>query len=659
MSMRFRQVHLDFHTSEKIRGVGREFSKEDFQAALRLGHVDSITVFAKCHHGLSYYDTRVGIPHPHLEKPLLPLMIEAASEIGVRTPIYISAGVDEQMIHRHPEWGVKAANGATFSPLAAGFKALCFNTPYLDYLCAQIEEVAQRFPGHGLFLDIIGLRRCFCTWCMKGMEAAGVDPRDDQAVVRYQYGVLLNYYRRATAAFRRHNPDTPIFHNSGHISRGFKEILPWFTHLELESLPTGGWGYDHFPLSARYAITTGMEFLGMTGRFHTTWGEFGGYKTPAALRYETAQMIALGARCSVGDQLHPGGRMDPDTYRLIGAAYAEVERREAWCRDVAPASEVAILSEESLEHGFTAARHEQTGDEGAARILLETQIPFDVIDTEADFGRYRVILFPDRIRMDAALAAKTNAFLAGGGRAILSHLSGLAPDRDAFAVRTSLRPLGESPWANDFIRAREPLADGLVAGPFVTYRRAMRVDPGQAETLAEAWKPYFNRDYDHFCSHQHAPCEGDAGYPAVVREGPLVYFAHPIFSLYRLVGQPLYKRLVINALRLLMPEGLPVTSNLPSTARLNLLRQGDRRVLHLLHAVPVRRGASPLNPNSVIEVIEDELPLHDVRLSLRPGMPVRRVFDPVSGEEVPFTAAGDRVELRFARVGFHEMRVLE
>ena len=30
------------------------------------------------------------------------------------------------------------------------------------------------------------------------------------------------------------------------------------THLELESLPTGGWGYDHFPLSARYAQTLGM-----------------------------------------------------------------------------------------------------------------------------------------------------------------------------------------------------------------------------------------------------------------------------------------------------------------------------------------------------------------------------------------------------------------
>ena len=40
--MRFRQVHLDFHTSEDIENVGGEFSKEQFQSALKTGHVDSM-----------------------------------------------------------------------------------------------------------------------------------------------------------------------------------------------------------------------------------------------------------------------------------------------------------------------------------------------------------------------------------------------------------------------------------------------------------------------------------------------------------------------------------------------------------------------------------------------------------------------------------------
>ena len=50
----YRQVHLDFHTSEKIPGVGARFSRDNFAQALKEGHIDSITLFAKCHHCLLY-----------------------------------------------------------------------------------------------------------------------------------------------------------------------------------------------------------------------------------------------------------------------------------------------------------------------------------------------------------------------------------------------------------------------------------------------------------------------------------------------------------------------------------------------------------------------------------------------------------------------------
>ncbi|MGG1550137.1 hypothetical protein [Paenibacillus ferrarius] len=91
--MRFRQVHLDFHTSEAIPEIGRQFSKEQFQAMLRNGHVDSMTVFAKCHHGWAYHESRVNERHPGLTFDLLQAMIEAAHEIDVLTPVYVSAGL--------------------------------------------------------------------------------------------------------------------------------------------------------------------------------------------------------------------------------------------------------------------------------------------------------------------------------------------------------------------------------------------------------------------------------------------------------------------------------------------------------------------------------------------------------------------------------------
>lgn len=93
-------------------------------------------------------------------------------------------------------------------------------------------------------------------------------------------------------------PGLPVFHNSGHQRRGRRDLAHVNSHLELESLPTGGWGYDHFPLSARYAQTLGMEFLGMTGKFHTSQANLAdtSIRTPCALRQRSVSPMVPNAQ---------------------------------------------------------------------------------------------------------------------------------------------------------------------------------------------------------------------------------------------------------------------------------------------------------------------------------------------------------------------------
>ena len=62
--LRFRQVHLDFHTSECIGNIGKAFDKNEWQQKLLDACVDSITCFSLCHHGWSYHPTEVGKTHP-------------------------------------------------------------------------------------------------------------------------------------------------------------------------------------------------------------------------------------------------------------------------------------------------------------------------------------------------------------------------------------------------------------------------------------------------------------------------------------------------------------------------------------------------------------------------------------------------------------------
>ena len=58
IDLRFRQVHLDFHTSENIEGIGADFDPEEFAATVEKARVNSITCFARCHHGWIYFDTK-------------------------------------------------------------------------------------------------------------------------------------------------------------------------------------------------------------------------------------------------------------------------------------------------------------------------------------------------------------------------------------------------------------------------------------------------------------------------------------------------------------------------------------------------------------------------------------------------------------------------
>ena len=175
--MRFRQVHLDFHTSGLIPGIGAQFDKAQFQAALKAGHVNSITIFSKCHHGWAYHPSEANTMHPHLDFDLLGAQLEACREIDVNAPVYLSAGLDEKEVLLHPEWLNVNPNGVDPSPFTkAYYHLLCYNTPYLDKLAAQVEEVMERYNPCGVFLDISSVRMCTCASCVRSMLEKGMEP---------------------------------------------------------------------------------------------------------------------------------------------------------------------------------------------------------------------------------------------------------------------------------------------------------------------------------------------------------------------------------------------------------------------------------------------------------------------------------------------------
>lgn len=665
----FRQVHLDFHTAGAIPAVGAAFDAKEFQAALQEARVNSVTCFAKCHHGWSYHDTMVGRRHPNMVGELLPRQIEACREIGVRVPIYLSAGWDELALSEHSEWRVVDREGVGVRPFQAGWRGfLRWNSPYLDYLCRQIEEVVTRWKdADGVFLDIVGPRLDYSDQSLAQMRARGRNPENGEEVAEWAREVLLDYYERTTAAARIHNPNMPLFHNGGHVHVGAMEQLRYNSHLELESLPTDIYGYDHFPLSARYAATTGLEFLGMTGKFHTKWGEFGGFKRPEALRHECETIIAHGAKCSIGDQLHPSGRVNRDTYTLIGAAYRAVEAKEAWCAGARPVAFVGLVS--STKPGEATGVRNPLPDEGAARMLNELHLPFVVLDRLAAWDGLDLVILPDDVELDDALTARARAHLARGGRLLASGSSLLDRNGAGFALpEADIRHLGKNRFDPDYLVATAHSPDVPVRSAIVIHGGAMKVEPlPGARILAARAEPYFNNTWENFCSHLHSPeSPGHAEEPSpaatLSAAGNVAYFAHDIFTRYRLYGQPLYRDFVRSAIRALLggEAALPVrTENLPTAGRVNLMEQPEQRrfVLHVLHATPVLRGGRPDEGSDArpVEVIEDITPLADVRCVARLPRPVRGARLVPEGGELPLTFSDGAVDLTIPRVHGHQM----
>ncbi len=638
-----RQVHLDFHTSGHIKGVGSRFDKEQFKSCLRLGHLNSITLFAKCHHGWSYYPSKVNPIHPELKFDLLGAMLEACGEAGVEAPVYISAGIDEVYTTEHPDVIFKRTrdqadavckseyNGIKyFEPDHTGiphFADICFNTPYLDKLCAEVREVVERYSPVGIFLDICSPKVCYCEHCKRSVLEAGLDESDDES-----YRIIgERTYKKYTDAIREAatsvKPDVRIFHNGGHIKMGRRDLAYMDTHLELESLPTAQWGYDHFPRSAAYVNSLGLEYLGMTGKFHTGWGEFGGFKHPNALKYEVALSLAFGAKCSVGDQMHPHAYLDEATYSLIGQAYAIAEEREPYCYDAERIADVAVLAEEVVGR-----EKSYPSDTGASRILLEGKYLFDFVDLECDFSKYKVIILPDNVKCVGTVREKLDAFVKNGGKLLASGAS--ATDGESFVYDFGAKFCGASDNCPSYYYPNYN-ALGLPSASYVIYERFYKTELSGGEVIGQNRESFFNRSFERFCSHKHSPSTDVDSSPAVIFGKDGAYIAWNVFTEYAKNGAIINKDTVIRVLDRLLEGEKTLTTNLASAGivTLNEQREESRYVLHALYAVPIKRGEDT-------HVIEDLMPIYNTEFTVKTDKAVKRVLLVPEQSELDFEYKG-------------------
>jgi hypothetical protein len=659
-SLRFRQVHLDFHTSPLIPDVGRDFDAEAFAQAVQEAHVDSITCFGKCHHGMSYYDTKAGIRHPSLTFDLLGAQIEACHKRDIRVPIYLTCVWDNYMAEQHPDWQQRKRDGELVGakPGEAGWKWICLNSPYLDYQEEQTKELLDNYPFDGVFYDIVFQANelagredqgCCCDYCLGAMRELNLNPEDNEDQRKHAQIIIDKFMSRLSGLVRSRQPEATIFYN-GRVRQGMDHEAQWMTHAEIEALPTGGWGYAYFPFWVRYARHFGLPTMGMTGRFHRSWADFGGLKSPAALKYECGSMLANGSVCSIGDQLHPRGLLDRAVYEVIGEVYKDVEDEEPWCKHATPVTEIALVLVERANH----KQVRNDSDEGAAKMLLELHHQFDILDGEADWSGYKVVVIADRGKPTPELTGRLKEYLRKGGKLLLSHEALLDPDANEFALANEMGVSYVGPQASkpSFFKLRPNFRHGIRDFEWVAMGGGSEVTPGPlTDTMADVYASYFNRTPEHFTSHFYAPHKEATGAPAVTWFGNIVYIYGPFFQDYQKEGDTIYRRVVGNALNLLLPQRL-LSVDAPPTTEATVMKQGERHVVHLVNYQPNRRG-------SHVEVIEEVVPVRDIRVSLRLSHQPSAAYTALDRQDLPLDYYEGVASVTIPIVREHAMVVFE
>lgn len=649
-----RCIHLDFHTSPDICGIGAAFDKKRFQDALITANTESITVFAKCHHGLCYYPTKVGTIHPHLNFDLLGEMIDAAHEVGVKAPVYITAGRSELDAENHSDWVTVLPDGKfeldKFDPSVSpdrprpecSWHCMCLNDGggYAEHIYALTEEICKRYKKlDGLFYDILnpGSLICCCVSCKKGMEQMGLDPNSEADARKYYIIKHCDFQQKCVDILHRYHPDATIFFNSGGADSGKPWNHKYQSHFELEDLPTAWGGYNKMPMRAKFFSKSGKTYIGMTGKFHTNWGEFGGFKTKEALLAEACTMALYGAGCSVGDQLHPDGEADAQTCKNIGYAFKYLEKIEQFCFDGKPTAKLGIFLADDYRCSL-----------GIIYILLEKQLDFEIIQ-DGDISPYECIVVPGKSREADKYVKKISEFTHKGGKLLFMYDAFVESGK--FTVDCGAEFVSDSEFDCDYIQNGVLSGDELPITPTLCYMPGKKVYATDGEALAYIENPFFSRTYRHYCGHRNTPFDKNGQKSAaIVKKGNVIYMAHQFGIQYLEKGAIVHKRYVFNALNLIYQK--PAFSvKMPSQGRATMIKQEKRYCLNLIYFTPLKRGN--------YEIIDEIIPVYGIEVKINVPETITDVYSGVSGEKYDFAYNGSALEFTVPVLKLHESIVLE
>ena len=222
--------------------------------------------------------------------------------------------------------------------------------------------------------------------------------------------------------------------------------------------------------------TLGKQLVGMNGRFHKSWGDFGGLKNQAALDYEVPQLPVPTARTAAwAINCIRAARLDAATYDRIGATYARVEALEPYARGARAVTDIGVISAAvntpETTSRTTAGRHRLHQHAGGTAPAIRRPRPGEPLRRlpPADSAR--------RHTSCPGAGGALRRYLAGGGALIASHRSLWDPATGDFALpELGVKYLGDSKYRDEYFYPAPGAFPDLPDYAYFLYQRGLSIE---------------------------------------------------------------------------------------------------------------------------------------------------------------------------------------
>ena len=437
-------LHLDEHVDLDKPSLGSGITLKKAREIIQRIKPDAVQIHSKGHPGYATYPTKVGTPHPNLQKDILGLWRQAASAEGIRFSVYYSAGIDNIAADNHQEWVKRKADGSLWV-LGSQFMIMCSNSNYVtDLYYPMLAEIIEQYSPDGFWMDseIGAAVSCYCDKCVELFKTKfGIEPprsAKEAGITEWaEFGrdIFRSHLRRTADFIHGLSPDC-MFSSSSVFSEVMPEpVIEGVDYLTGDVEPAKACIKSDFRSRTYKKLDKPFDVMLFMNGF--AWNDRPMQPKPVVQLCQEAMSAAVhGANISLWICPNPDSSILEIDIQRASEVNQFVRKMPLSLDKLEAYTEINILNSRSFAYqrqdgfqndGLFAVNHWAEEIQGAHRMLLDAHYQFDIVHEqhllEGFSENIKVVIVPAQGNLSLDIINSLECFIRKGGTVIASGSS--------------------------------------------------------------------------------------------------------------------------------------------------------------------------------------------------------------------------------------------